>query len=61
MNVNVEAPSSEKTNIFNIAKELEAFIKKEIEDSGPPTETIEHKCKNFEKNDFKIAQFLTTL
>ena len=61
MNVNVEGPSSEKTNIFNIAKELEAFIKKEIEDSGPPTETIEHKCKNLEKNDFKIAQFLTNL
>jgi hypothetical protein len=53
--VNVEGPSSEKTNIFNIAKELEPFIKKEIEDSGPPTETIQHKCKNSDKDEFKIG------
>jgi hypothetical protein len=39
-NIIVEGPTSEKSNIFGIAKDLEAFIKKEAEDTGPPSETI---------------------
>ena len=61
LNVIVEGPTSEKSNIYGIAKELESFIKKELEDTGPPSETIQNRCKNNEKDEFKIAQFLTTL
>ena len=60
-NIIVEGPTSEKSNIFGIAKDLEAFIKKELEDTGPPSETIQHRCKDSEKAEFKIAQFLTNL
>jgi hypothetical protein len=40
LNVIVEGPTSEKSNIYGIAKELEFFIKKELEDTGPPSETM---------------------
>ena len=36
-------------------------MKKELEEVGPPSETVQHKCRNSDKVDFGIAQFLTNL
>ncbi len=61
LKVFVEGPNQEKRNINDITSELEQFIKKELQNMGPPSETIQHKCRNMDKADFKIAQFLTSL
>ena len=41
MKVLIEGPSSEKRDIIEIAKELELFIKKELQNIQPPKEKMQ--------------------
>jgi hypothetical protein len=45
MKVFVEGPNSEKNNIITITKELELFIKNELQNLVPPSEKLQSKLK----------------